>query len=757
MGRNPAVTEFTAISTAYQAVDQGWHTDVLATGSSLNYAQSFAPTYNLFVALQNTTAKMGATEFVPGSHVCSGVTGDVLEKHALSASGDGDGDGEGEWWKTGDALLLTQQLYHRGTAHTDPNGPTRVLFIITFAPRPKERDETRIIGLGGSYSLRWDMWGHTLDDLVNPEVSMKQPWATLRSLGLYKSPDADWGWTFPEQISMRIANKETDYDDRGLAYWIEDHGGVEGWLLGKRRSWLWMDTEETLREGTTWEEYLTERVRYWARLVMMITIAVYVTYFFGSLVLGFLFGAIRSVATRKRVSNEDLLFNVCRTTFRVLLIDASIVLLVFYGFFRLSRSHWAMDLRAGRLHQPSFRSNIVPIHAVSRPNTVVSKVDVLVDVRYDSKSLASVSDFLEYHPGNHRFLSVIEKTGPLFSSLRSSNDRSALVRTLVDDAAAVSARFLLRDRGTGYWTVLNDDDTEAYVARELSFASDRLLVSFEKDRRSFAAYYREGWLVDTVCGRMGPVVMERVLKGIVERRIPFVTEYEEINPFLAGSKRVQSGRRKEGRIIYDNDWMEVGDWNVVSMLKKGLVKDNVCRSERKEFPSTDSGNDRGRSRPRIMPNRKRVVSSALTEYDVVDTHFEDYVSFLVRKCVCMYFNFFLSFSLFPMAEKRLTHNRILLISSAFLFLTPINCSQHSHDDWFLPPSGTKQKSTKSDMEPRSTLCLEMGKATRDYRQKKSFPSDRTLLARLFKPNSTRPKTNGGSPRSQESSHRTLCL
>ena len=51
-GRNPALVEFTAISTAFGATDQFWHQDVLASGSALKYSRSFIPTYNLFISLQ---------------------------------------------------------------------------------------------------------------------------------------------------------------------------------------------------------------------------------------------------------------------------------------------------------------------------------------------------------------------------------------------------------------------------------------------------------------------------------------------------------------------------------------------------------------------------------------------------------------------------------------------------------------------------------------------------------------------------------
>ena len=52
VGKNPAIIEMTAITSAYGAADQFWHADVLAGGSLGKYARSFTPSYAVFIALQ---------------------------------------------------------------------------------------------------------------------------------------------------------------------------------------------------------------------------------------------------------------------------------------------------------------------------------------------------------------------------------------------------------------------------------------------------------------------------------------------------------------------------------------------------------------------------------------------------------------------------------------------------------------------------------------------------------------------------------
>jgi hypothetical protein len=52
VGRNPAIIEMTAITSAYGAADQFWHHDIISNGSPAKFARSFIPSYSLFMTLQ---------------------------------------------------------------------------------------------------------------------------------------------------------------------------------------------------------------------------------------------------------------------------------------------------------------------------------------------------------------------------------------------------------------------------------------------------------------------------------------------------------------------------------------------------------------------------------------------------------------------------------------------------------------------------------------------------------------------------------
>ena len=58
VGENPAVIEFTGITSAYGAEEQAMHQAGIPDGSGAQFARNFVPSYSLFIPLQNTTRDM---------------------------------------------------------------------------------------------------------------------------------------------------------------------------------------------------------------------------------------------------------------------------------------------------------------------------------------------------------------------------------------------------------------------------------------------------------------------------------------------------------------------------------------------------------------------------------------------------------------------------------------------------------------------------------------------------------------------------
>ena len=125
VGPDPAIIEFTAITSSYGAADQYIHADIIHYGSPVKYARSFAPSYSLFVPLQDTTYDMGATHVCPGTHMCSEAENLCLEGGSFAVSG----EGAGNLWPMGSGALMNQQTFHRGMGFTQEGAIDRVVLM----------------------------------------------------------------------------------------------------------------------------------------------------------------------------------------------------------------------------------------------------------------------------------------------------------------------------------------------------------------------------------------------------------------------------------------------------------------------------------------------------------------------------------------------------------------------------------------------------------------------------------------------------
>lgn len=153
MGRNPALTEITAITASYGAPDQAWHSDVKSEGNAVQFGRTYSHSYSLFITLQNTTGAMGATDLCPGTHYCADENLHTIcesQKIGLHQTRK-----DANVWRAGDAALLNQQVWHRGTKHVDQNAIERIIFIVSFIGRPVD---PRQLARGTYFHMKWNMW-----------------------------------------------------------------------------------------------------------------------------------------------------------------------------------------------------------------------------------------------------------------------------------------------------------------------------------------------------------------------------------------------------------------------------------------------------------------------------------------------------------------------------------------------------------------------------------------------------------------------
>ncbi len=446
---------------------------------------------------------MGATGVCPGTYMCSNEDAtDTCEGHGFQVA-----DDNNTVWKTGDGLLMNQQSFHRGAAHIDPTAPHRVVFIVTFSPRPKETGDTRMVGLGGSYSLRWDMWGHTLNDLENAPSTMIQPWTTLRALGLYKPKNADWGWDFIFQQSVRAANRDTGYEDKGDFLSMVTIPDV---LLPK------------FERKMSYEDYFRTCTKQWKSWAQMINGIALASYFLISFLIG-LIGMLFSNRFSRKVFKGILW-----TTMRMIILYSLAASVAYYLVMkRIPTSPWARSIVNGNLFYPPFTTNksLKSTFLSERGPFVIDENDILISDRYNDKALNSLTDTLKYHQGYMELNSHIKGAIESFSFL-SNNDKNQIARTIVDDTFNRGSKFaFLNDNSV--WVPLTGTEAVNYVLNEMNMEAKPLLQSLTKEASFILTELRYGLIKFTAMSRrLGYPHVTQLMEEISAKfDVPFVDLY----------------------------------------------------------------------------------------------------------------------------------------------------------------------------------------------------------------------------------------
>lgn len=449
LGPNPALIEMTAITSTYGAKDQYWHDDVIARASAIQFGRAFGPSYSVFIQLQNTTKEMGATDCCPGSHFCSaGAIGSFCDTHGFQVVNE-----EG-FWRAGDALLMNMNTVHRGAAHTLEGGEDRVMLILTFVPKPRTYAESRQMSQGITFSLRWDMWGHTLDDLAKADTRMAQPWATLRALGLYKQKDASWGIDYISGASMRIANEDNGFRQDELVEFMKNGlGPLPKFLYGE------IDTDH---EG--WREFFLATVvkcEDFFKTVNLVALTVYMLLQIMVLVIGLAFSPTGKAGPFRRFG---------WVLVRLLITHGIVYALYLAAIEHVDNTQWARDIKAGRRYTNPFTFPI--IGEFDGPTTWPYREDILIETRYKTEALAMYNDFAMAHPGNRQWKALLESTAPLYVAYGGLPKvfRKQLAEYIVSSMESQSRRFLYQ-REDSHWILMSREDALAYNNKELAISS----------------------------------------------------------------------------------------------------------------------------------------------------------------------------------------------------------------------------------------------------------------------------------------------
>lgn len=560
VGPDPAVIEFTAITSEYGAATQNYHQDVVHEGSAAKYARTFLPSYSLFMPLQDTTVRMGATSICAGTQLCANPAEDMeylCEEHGLSVGNTSMGK-----WPQGWGALVNQQTTHRGAAHEDPNGPDRVLLIITLAPRPEfggsqpGRVESRMLGQSGSYSLEYRHWGFTLSefgkaynelDIAGRSKSlwgsdMTEPWRSLRAFGLYKRPgnapaSSKWGWDGVSVALMRMSNGDNGYTRDSLEDFVLEQGGFTAASGGWFPSWLQGDFvaydedawEELMEAGNVpldgfWYDFLVstgQKVLEFLALCHRVALGIVLV---GTAILAKTLSPAFTCTTSKGTSKSGVPALIQQIG-RIMLTHAVVLGLAALLLHKIDNSHWARHVQNGKLFQP-YQDNTdlersLPDEDYEPPAfTLPNRDDVLVAPQYKSPYLAAYAKILDLNqPGNLLWRSMVEDYSTGFDSM-TRGMQEELCETLVDDVMLRQhqSRFLQQTE-PGRWLELTGHDSAFYCHKELMAGSSPLTKSLMDDLEQLQTETKFGaWRATAMHRSTIPGYLTHLVKYILDQR-----------------------------------------------------------------------------------------------------------------------------------------------------------------------------------------------------------------------------------------------
>jgi ectoine hydroxylase-related dioxygenase (phytanoyl-CoA dioxygenase family) len=484
-----AIIETSTLTTMHGAENQGLHSDSDFFGSSLLYARTFLHSYTMFIALQDTTSRMGATTVCPGTHWCANedmhefclpheyeydddgsdqAFADYNNNEAFDVSSNGITAKQSGVLRKGDAMMFNQNAFHRGPQNDDPNhkDTNRAMFIVTFVNKRdyEKYGDVRQQGMGTYYYQRWTMWGHLFSDFKLALSSIKtttwtQPWATLKTCGVMGGNAVTW----TEHVARQFANQMDFYDPGELPEFKQYLELTIGEIVSH------------LHQGTSnsdWHEYIPRVLENAVQLAKTVYIV------------GLIVSTCLSLLLSPRDGRGTLLL-------RLVMWHVLIGSLGYGALYGLEHySFLGRKIISQEIHATAF-----PRHPSIPPNTTFpDRMDFLVGTRYDADFLGSYNRALDYHPGNIKLNTIIENFGA--SELPLHCHASLIWKQWQAQNKANPLRMLLQDAATGYWTLM--PDTKDILKRMVLKLRNPLLEKVDTHLLQVLANARFGRRRDTV-------------------------------------------------------------------------------------------------------------------------------------------------------------------------------------------------------------------------------------------------------------------
>jgi hypothetical protein len=130
-----------------------------------------------------------------------------------------------------------------------------------------EHADVRQQGVGTFYYQRWNMWGHTWQDLKRASQVMTQPLGALRALGIWKWPSSQWGIVWLEHFARQMANDEDFFASYELINFLNfmDSIRIPRWVQGRSN-----EESKQQRNQLKWEPFLKQLANHMTKLATVL-------------------------------------------------------------------------------------------------------------------------------------------------------------------------------------------------------------------------------------------------------------------------------------------------------------------------------------------------------------------------------------------------------------------------------------------------------------------------------------------------------
>jgi ectoine hydroxylase-related dioxygenase (phytanoyl-CoA dioxygenase family) len=470
LGDNPAIVEFSTITSTVGAKAQHFHPDSTFTGSAAVFGRSFSEVYTILIPLQDTLLLQGATWVCPGTHRCQNAAvcnqagfqvttsfyhrhddcGDVGNEtrtcHANSTDDVEEEEVDSSYFKAGDALVYSSSATHRGGSHL--MGPDRAVLIVTVASRPTA---VRMLPVGPVYGIRWDHWGFCWRDFLDLDQYWKDPfWNKMRALGIYKVSGDDWGWTYLETSAFRMMNDMSYFSFADLQAFRQARvtwfGSLPEFLQGR--------VEEAV-DYAPWPRYLVDVTENLRLASLVVTSLLLVTY------VGFATND-GGTSLRREASVVGCILGVI----------ACWGLCIWWG---IESSQWAQSVVAGDYRHgmdsalamsPNVTNTYEYIHSLAAPEYH----DILISDRLESPELWAQSHRLDYHPGTRRWKKAIGDASTWWMGYRNGLlpiFEQAVIQRIVERATENGKHQFLKNNIYGDWVSMSLQEVLHETERQL--------------------------------------------------------------------------------------------------------------------------------------------------------------------------------------------------------------------------------------------------------------------------------------------------